>query len=264
MKRLLASIVLALLPLTAMAGRGCEPREPHVTEIETALTLGMRVQDVLAASGAQVALVARVGQDLSRFGLTYSHAAFALRDHPMGRWAVVHLLNECGTDRSSLHDEGLGAFFLDVHRPEALVVVPSAALQDRLVRVLGSQTASQLHEPRYNMLSYPFTPRYQNSNQWLLEVFAAANATDIAVSSRQQAVDWLKATGYRPRTIELGTLTRLGGRMFRANIAFDDHPFGRRMAGHIDTATVESIVSFMQQRDPGTKAIEIPTVTRAR
>jgi len=264
MKRLLASIVLALLPLTAMAGRGCEPREPQVAEIQTALTLGMRVQDVLEASGAQVALVARIGQDLSRFGLTYSHAAFALRDHPMGRWAVVHLLNECGTDRSSLHDEGLGAFFLDVHRPEALVVVPSATLQERLVRVLGSQTASQLHEPRYNMVSYPFIPRYQNSNQWLLEVFAAANATDITVSSRQQAVDWLKAAGYRPRTIDLGTFTRLGGRLFRANIAFDDHPFGRRMAGHIDTATVESIVSFMQQRDPATTAIEIPVVTRTR
>jgi len=198
-----------------------------------------------------------VGQDLSRFGLKHSHAAFVWRDHPMGRWAVVHLLNECGTDRSHLQDEGLGTFFLDVYRPEALVMVPSESLQARLVRVLGSDLAGRLHEPRYNMVSYPFSPKYQNSNQWLLEVFAAANAGDISVSSRQQAVDWLKAAGYRPSTIELGTFTRLGGRLFRANVVFDDHPFGRRLAGHIDTTTVASVVSFIRSRDESARVITV-------
>jgi len=37
--------------------------------------------------------------------------------------------------------------------------------------------------------------------------------------------------------------------MFKANIAFDDHPFDRRMAGQIDTVTVDSVFRFMEQRE---------------
>ncbi len=39
--------------------------------------------------------------------------------------------------------------------------------------------------------------------------------------------------------------------MFSANVSFDDHPFARRMAGQIDTVTVESVFNFVRQRDPG-------------
>jgi hypothetical protein len=45
-------------------------------------------------------------------------------------------------------------------------------------------------------------------------------------------------------------MTRLGARMFRANVSFDDQPFERRMAGRIDTVTVDSVVRFVHQRDP--------------
>jgi hypothetical protein len=38
---------------------------------------------------------------------------------------------------------------------------------------------------------------------------------------------------YQPSTLEISMLSRLGGRMFRANIAFDDHPMGKRMAGKL-------------------------------
>jgi hypothetical protein len=43
--------------------------------------------------------------------------------------------------------------------------------------------------------------------------------------------------------------------MFRANIAFDDQPFDRRMAGQIDTVTVESVLRFVHQLDPGARDI---------
>jgi len=50
-------------------------------------------------------------------------------------------------------------------------------------------------------------------------------------------------------------MTRLGGRMFRANIAFDDHPSERRWAGQIDTVTVESVFAFVAARDPASKRV---------
>jgi hypothetical protein len=46
--------------------------------------------------------------------------------------------------------------------------------------------------------------------------------------------------------------------MFRANVSFDDQPFDRRMAGRIDTVTVDSVVRFVHQRDP--ESWEIPVM----
>ena len=46
------------------------------------------VKGELERSGAGVALIARAGLDLSRFGQLYSHAGVALRDNPGGAWAV--------------------------------------------------------------------------------------------------------------------------------------------------------------------------------
>ncbi len=83
-----------------------------------------------------------------------------------------------------------------------------------------------------------------------LELYAAASARDAPVAMRQQAQAWLRLAGYEPITVHIDALTRLGGRMFRANVAFDDHPFDRRMAGQIDTVTVESVVRFLERRDP--------------
>ena len=39
--------------------------------------------------------------------------------------------------------------------------------------------------------------------------------------------------------------------MFRGNVAFDDHPMGRRATGQIDSVTVESVLRFVRERDPG-------------
>ena len=45
--------------------------------------------------------------------------------------------------------------------------------------------------------------------------------------------------------------------MSRANIAFDDHPFDRRMAGQIDTVTVESVYRFIAHREPDHRTIRV-------
>jgi hypothetical protein len=81
--------------------------------------------------------------------------------------------------------------------------------------------------------------------------------SELPVASREQAQAWLKLAGYRPITIEISAMTRLGARMFRANVAFDDQPFERRMAGHIDTVTVDSVMRFVRQRDPQAREITL-------
>jgi hypothetical protein len=259
MRRALMALALAagLASGSAHAGSACEDRKPQVNDFVQGMALAQRTYAALEASDAQVVFIARVGQDLSQYGVRYSHLAYAWRDHPKGRWLVVHELNGCGTAGSSLYDEGLGNFFMDgLFAYEARVVVPSARAQQRLAAMLGSPTAGRMHGPRYNMLSYAFSTRYQNSNQWVLESWAAA-MSELPVTDRTQAQAWLKLANYRPITVEVPAAKRLGGRMFRANMAFDDHPFERRMAGHIDTVTVESVLRFVHQVDPGARDIDI-------
>ena len=62
---------------------------------------------------------------------------------------------------------------------------------------------------------------------------------------------WLKMVGYRPTEMHIGPLARLGGRLFKANVAFDDHPNALRFSGRINVVTVESIMAFVRQRGEG-------------
>jgi hypothetical protein len=238
----------------ARAGQTCEPFVPTPDAVAKGFELAKRSRDALDASGAEVALIARAGQDLTQYHLRYSHMAFVWRDHPDGRWTVVHELNDCGSATSALYDEGLGNFFFDApFRYEAAIIVPSPEVQHRLAVMLGGRQPQAMHGDRYNVVAYPFSTEYQNSNQWLLELLAVAMANDALVDDRDSAQRWLKQNGYRPTTLEIPATTRLGARLFRANVAFDDHPFDRRMAGQIDAVTVESVITFVRRKLPDTK-----------
>jgi hypothetical protein len=258
MRKLFITLLLAGAGALAQAGQQCEQKPLSVGEVERSLELAQRSKQVLDDSGAQVAIIARAGQDLSPYGLRYSHVGLAWRDHPGGRWVVVHLLNECGTAHSGLYNDGLGNFFLtDLHRHQAQLILPSAQLQSRLAQVLASRTPLRLHEPRYSMLSYTWSTRYQNSNQWVLETLAAAGAAPGMVATRSEAQQWLNDAGYRPVSVQVGTAARLGARMFRANVAFDDHPSGLRLRGRFGTVTADGIEDFLRRHDRGARIIEL-------
>lgn len=255
MKRLLLLMLLACSLNVAHAGRMCETSKMKGSSFIAAMNLAEKTRATLDASNAQVAIISRVGQDLSRYGLRYSHMAYVWRDNAQKRWTVVHELNQCGSARSSLYEQGLANFFLDdLFAYEANVFIPTPYSQKKIMAVLASPVAQRLHGRRYNMLAYAFSTQYQNSNQWVLETYAASSA-DVQISQRSQAQAWLKLAGYRPSTIHVPAGTRLGARLFRANIAFDDHPFGRRAAGRIDTVTVESVLRFVRAREPAGREI---------
>ncbi len=246
MKRALAAAALALtLAAPAHAGRSCEEKPPSTAQVEQGLRLAEATLRALDASGADVAVLARAGQDLSKYGLRWSHLGLAYRQD--GVWRVVHKLNHCGTDQAAVYRQGLGEFFLDnPFRYEAAFVVLKPELQQALLPVLADNTrVARFHEPRYSMVAYAFGTRYQQSNQWALETLVGAAAPGVV--SRRAAQDWLQHQGYEPTDLHLSTLTRLGGRLTRANIAFDDHPSARRFSSHIDTVTVDSMFAWLQR-----------------
>lgn len=256
---LIAAALLACCAAPAHAGRSCEEQPVTQKSFTDALKAGEKLQSALDASGADVALVARQGQDLSKFRLKYTHAGLAFRTAPGQPWRVYELLNNCGTADSELWVDGLANFFLDdPFTLDALVMAPPPKVAARLKEALADPAAlHRLHGTKYNMVAYPFATKYQNSNQWVLEVLASAEASDIRVRTREQAQAWLKMAGYQPTEMNIGPMTRLGGRMFKANIAFDDHPSALRFADRINAVTVDSIQAFLQARDEGWRLQEL-------
>jgi hypothetical protein len=190
-KPLLTGVILAAMALLsppAFAGRACEtPQPPKVYTVKRALTLAERTQKALDSSGAQVVVLARAGQDLSAYGLRYSHLGLAYRQ-PDGEgghvWRVLHKLNQCGTAVSAIYRQGLGEFFLDdLWRFEAAWVVPTEQVQSKLLGLLQDEPrALQLHHQPYSMVSYAWSQKYQQSNQWAIETMALALSPAMAMA----------------------------------------------------------------------------------
>jgi len=240
----LAALLLAAAPLVH-AGRSCERKAPDARSVERAMTLAEHTARRLDASGAQVVLLARVGQDLREYGLRYSHLGIAYREAPGAPWRIAHKLNQCGTATAAVYRQGLGEFFLDdLFDYEAGIVVPTPEVQARLLPALrDNRRLAQLHTPAYNMVAYPWAQAYQQSNQWALETLAMTQ--DPAITTRGQAQAWLRGRGYEPATLHLSAFKRLGARMTSANVAFDDHPNAKRFSDRIETVTVDSVFRWM-------------------
>ena len=258
----LAVCVTLVFATPAHAGRSCDaPHPPKVETVTRGLALAERTLRTLDASGQQVVLLARAGQDLSKYGLRYSHLGFAYRaadNQGAPVWRVLHKLNQCGTADAALYVQGLGDFFLDdLWRYEAAYIVPNADVQARLLALFQdpNRATSMNHRP-YSMVSYTWGTRYQQSNQWAAETLAAAMEPN-AVRTREQAQAWLKFKGYQPTTLTIGPLTRLGGRMTKANIAFDDHPNEKRFSDRIETTTVDSVFDWVQRAKLGGGVVRV-------
>jgi hypothetical protein len=256
MKALFAAVALALAITGAQAGRGCEAQRPRAEAVQHSLDLALKTAQALEASGAQVVLLARAGQDLSRYGLRWSHLGFAYRTDA-GAWRVLHKLNACGSARADLYRQGLGEFFLDgPYQYRAAWVVPTPELQARLRPLLADdRRVATLHQAAYNMVAYPWATNYQQSNQWALETLAFA--AEPQADRRDRAQAWLKLQGYVPTTLHIGTLERLGASVGQVHIAFDDHPTGQRFAGRIATVTVDSVFRWMVERGLAQPAPEL-------
>ena len=235
---------------SAEAGRSCEDRPLTADVMVKGLNLAARTAKALDAefqkNGTQVVLLARQGQDLSEYDLKYSHYGWAYRT-PAGPWRVAHKLNECGTASGHIYRQGLGEFFLDdMWRYEAAIQIPTPAVQQALLKFLSAPTVLRLQNEPYSMVSYVWSSKYQQSNQWATETLAAA-MEPAAIQNRAQAQAWLQSKGYEPSALIIRAFSRLGGRMTAANIAFDDHPNEKRFASRIETVTVDSVVQWLQR-----------------
>lgn len=228
----------------AAAGTACTEAVPSPATIAHAADTALRVVHALDARNASVALLARAGTDLSKHGLRYSHVAFVLRDHPDGRWSVVHLLNRCGTAYSGVYVQGLVNFFADgLVNQDYRIVWLRQDLADALVAAL--RRPKRVHEVHYNLIARFDSDQTQNSTAWVLDMLGVALGAD----TRHEAQQLVASLGHRPDLLHVSYAKRIMGGLFAANVDFTDHPIPTRLKGRYPVVTVRSIFRWLEERD---------------
>lgn len=258
MKQLLKTLALCLsllapLPATAGSSAAANPVLPQ----SNVVSFANRVQRDLAARGARVAIVARVGRDPAVLpnGINYTHVAFwvytQVSDENGGTGTGYSVFNLYQTDgdltRSALVQDTPADFFAGAHALDAGIIIPDPRLQQKLLSVIASPTYAALHNPRYSVLANPRTSTFQNCTEHTLDVlFAALYGTD-----NPQQIKSNIAAHFSPQPIQINGLQRLLAPAASGALTTSDH--GTSVA----TATFGSIGQFIENFDLGDEIYRI-------
>ncbi len=267
-RRALAALGLAAafaLPAQAASLRYCDrPQPASAAQQDVLLRLAARIRAELEAAGQPAALLSRSGLDLSRFGQRYSHAGISLLASPNTPWSVRQLYYACDEGRPRLYDQGLAGFVSGGDDAElgfvSIVLLPAEAAAALARSALDTPQAMALLGGRYSANAYPFSTRYQNCNQWVMELLAAAwrdPAADApAPLPREAAQHWLRAQGFAPTRFTLANRLWLWAAAFVPWVHDDDHPPEAAWTLQFDVSMPPAIEAFVQARWPGARRIE--------
>ncbi|WP_434777645.1 DUF2145 domain-containing protein [Neisseria sp. Ec49-e6-T10] len=241
-------IVSILLSISfVQASDSCSLKEVPPDKIRSGLQASRGLEKWLDQSGADVLVIARHGQSLAQYNIQFSHAAFVKKNPKNGRWVVYHQLNECPKDSSSLYEEGLGMFFMNNPQSfKAAALVPEPKIQKQLASLLEQpEVLKTVYDSRYNAAAYPFTLENQNSNGWIIELFAKAVAEDQEITNRKQAQQWLEQAHYQPSVVKIGRAKRSLAHAFVGNVSLTGHPKNLLNKGQVWLNSADSVLNFM-------------------
>ena len=268
MNRLLAALCLAAASGVSQAAalRYCDPPAPlNAAQKDRLFRFGALVKAELDQSGQGLALIARSGLDLSRFGQRYSHAGLTLKASLNAPWSVRQLYYACEERKPRLFDQGMAGFLLGTDDPAigyiSLVFLPEDRATALARAALDNRQALQMLGATYSANAYPFDVRYQNCNQWVAELLAQAWGEPPVESSesenpRVRAQAWLKAQGYTPTRFEVQSRALMFAGGFVPWLHSDDHPTEdvERMVYRVSMPA--SIEAFVQAQVPQATRVE--------
>lgn len=219
---------------------------PYASSVLDAGRLAEQTYAELDALDNDIVLIARMGQDLSQFGLKYSHLGYAVRGVKRNEWGVIHLLNRDSSGTSGIYQEGLVNFYSDnPFRFEAeIFTLPLSKEELKLAREKLMLTALDFHCSNYSLTSHPWSLSTQNSNQWVLEFLASI--LEESVTDRASAQIWLKEKGYTPSNLPIKLPTQWVGPLLKDSISFKDQPEEQQLSELIQTITVDSVIDYLK------------------
>lgn len=225
---------------------------------EQIIKFAKKVEKTLAAKGAHVAIVGRMGRPLSELpeGMHFTHVAFAVYSEITtqdGRkvpgYAMYNLYQEDGhPDVSDLVQDFPVDFFAGVSVLEAGIIIPSPELQKRLLEVISSPTYQALHDPHYSVIANPYTLGRQNCTEFVLDNINAAiyRTRDIRkIKAEEKAYFVAQSVNVNPFKLILVS-------MFSAEVSTSDQPSGTPV-----TATFETIGQYLTKYDAGSEMLDV-------
>jgi hypothetical protein len=217
-------------PSVAASLRYCDqPASLSLSQQDKLLRFSEVIKSELQASGQSLALIARSGLDLSRFNTRYSHSGISLKGSPNTPWSIRQLYYSCDEGKPRIFDQGMAGFVMGTDSPLlgyiSVVLLPETAEKPLATAALENANALALLNTKYSANAYPFSQKYQNCNQWVIELFATAiGALTGSDNPREQAQSWLKDNGYLPTLIEVGNRFLMSLGAFIPMVQSDDHP----------------------------------------
>jgi hypothetical protein len=251
--------------------RYCEAQpDLSAAQRDTLLQVAAVVRQELQRAGASAALVSRSGLDLRRFGERYSHAGISLAQSPSVPWSVRQLYFDCDERRARLFDQGIAGFLLGQHDARvgfvSLVILPEAAARPLAQAARDDARALALLGAQYSANAYAYSTRYQNCNQWVAELMAAAwgalapqpEGQHIAPEAlRLRAQQWLREADYRPTPMTLRPRALALAAPFIPWVQLDDHPTTALQDQVFEVSMPASLEAFIRQREPAATRIEV-------
>jgi len=224
---------------------------------EQIISFAKKVEITLAAKGAHVAILARMGRPAADMpeGMHFTHVGFAVYSQITttdGRqvpgYAIYNLYQQNDhPDVSDLVQDFPVDFFSGVAVLEAGVIIPSPELQQRLLKVIASPTYQELHDSHYSLIANPYTLGRQNCTEHTLDVVNAAiyQTGDInRIKANEKAY-------FEAQPVNVSPLKLAFGAMFSAEISTSDQE------GKPVTATFGTIAKYLQKYDTGSEVLTI-------
>ena len=219
------------------------------------------VREELERTQGNAALISRSGIDLSRFGIRYSHAAIAWRGAD-GAWTARQLYYACDEGRPRLYDQGIAGFAIGIDSPAhgyiSIVRLPTEAANALQATALDMPRALRLLAAKYSANAYPFSTRYQNCNQWVVELLATAwGELGDDPDLRERAQHWLRQANYAPEPVTVDSHWLMFASTFVPLVHMDDRPDDQIFSMKQEVSLPSTLEAFVRQRLPDSERIEL-------
>ncbi|MBT0569304.1 DUF2145 domain-containing protein [Curvibacter sp. CHRR-16] len=237
-------------------------REPSAGERSITLQFSELVRKQLEQSGSPVALISFAGLDLQFFDIRYSHMGIALRNSPQSPWSVRQLYFDCDEKKGRLFDQGLAGFLTGKSTGDTLFVsvvfLPSTAATVLEKAALDNKLALSLLNPHYSANAYPYSTLYQNCNQWVAEMLAAAwSGMSASDDARAQAQRWLQSRAYSPSMVPVHTVPLMWISGHLPWLHRNDHPEADQRRLLYQISMPASVETFVHAMIPSSERLEI-------
>jgi hypothetical protein len=249
-------LALAWAIIGAPAHAACPTAPARRLSAADARAFAQTVEDALAARNAKVGIVFRVGQPpgAAPKDLLFSHGGLWVRDGDNGPDYQTFELDQgdgrrLSCDRSALVEDTPEGFFTgSVAPPQAAVLIPTGAMQARLLALVHSPAYPALHNPDYSLMANPFERKHQNCADFLLRLVVAARL-DITDADR---IDGVIRREFKPTEVRLNPLVRTFGSVIDGRLVLDDQH------GTIRTASFASLADYMGQKGLLAETLSFP------